>query len=206
MLKRSRSLFGVFLTLGLFLLVPTPMLGCMQMDCSGCECGVCTFYGPTIVCDCDEGDDFLVPEGPRTQIKILDANRVHLIVQGYETTQLNPFTSCVTAFPPLGTVASVDSVVNYDGRDDQPFEEVSFYRSEVPDSVIARFALEEGVTTNDEPWYSFQSHITGTVEDGVPNYFVVELTLTEGATPQAFVDELKLSGQFLTSGSDEAGT
>jgi hypothetical protein len=100
----------------------------------------------------------------------------------------------------------VDSVVNIDGRSGRPFEEVQFYPSAGPGSAVAERAMAEGLTTSDTPWYTFQSLITGTVEDGVPNHFIVDLTLKEGVDAWTFLEELKASGSFLTSGSEEDGT
>lgn len=207
MFKPSRLLIGLCLAVGLLLVASAPMFACMSNNgCSICPAGCsCTSTSSSTTCNCSGGIDYVL-EGPRTNVLFLDANEVRVTVQGYDTTQLNPLTNCVTAFPPLGTVASVDSVVNYDGRTGEPFEEVTFYRSEVPSATVGSFAQEEGLAANDEPWHTFQSLITGTVEDGIPNYFVIDLTLREGVSRLEFLDELKTHGLFLTSGSDEAGT
>lgn len=193
---------------GLFLAVSTPVVACMGASCDVCwssGCASCTTSGNTVNCfDCGQ-QEMIIPEGPQTDVTFLRGNQVRVKVQGYETTQLEPTTECVTAFPPIESVASVDSIVNYDGSTGLPFTEVEFYASDEPGWAVARLAEKEGIGPGNTRWHSFRSHITGTVEDGVPNYFVIQLTLKEGTDPLDFIEDLKAAGSFLTSGSNEDG-
>lgn len=205
-----RHLFlGLGLAVALVLVVPTPSEACMEASCDPCwaaGCSGCTVSGSSVTCtNCTGGIDYLVPEGPRTEVLFLTDTHVRVKVQGYDTTHFSPRTTCVTAFPPLESVLSVDSVVNYNSLTGRPFEEVEFYAEPGPGQAVALLAEEEGVGSAEQSWHTYRSNITGTVEDGQPNYFVIELTLREGTDPHDFMRQLEASGSFLTSGSDEQG-
>lgn len=183
----------------------------MKIDCDKCLLEFCDGYvcfgnpaGSSVTSNTGLPDLILLTE-KRTTVEWLGNNKIRLTVPGYKTTQLNPFTSCVTAFPPLETVASVDAVTNIDGRTGEPFTEVEFNRSFGADGAVTELARSEGMTTDDKPWFAFQSNIIGTVADGVPNHFTIDMTLTAGTRLPAFLEELQSTGAFLTSGSDEAG-
>lgn len=205
--SKLRHLVGLCFLVCFLAIVPTSAEACMTPSCDEwCDPCACIANQFCLPCIGDSDEVLTVPAGPESKVTFLDANRVQLTVQGYDTTQLEPETTCVVSLPPLDSVASVDSVVNYDGRTDAPFSEVEFYYSEGRAGIaVAEMALEEGLTSDRAPWVTFQSNITGTVEDGVPNYFVIELTLNEGVDPLTFIDELRVSGFFLTSGSNEVG-
>lgn len=180
---------------------------CMVFSCSDC-CEGCE------MCYCDSGDGYCNCSGygealmDRSDVEVVftTPRTVSVILPTYSTTHLQPATQCVTALSPVSGVQSVDAVVNFDGRTGLPFQEVTFFRSHGPGDAIAKLAAETGaIDRQGEAWYAFQSHITGTVRDGVPNYFVVSLTLEPGVTKQKFLRALRKEGLFLTSSSDASG-
>ena len=206
-----RTLHLRFLTLGLFALLlaipASPAAACMTNPCQACWDNGCGCWNGHACWPCDGGIEMLIPSSPDTLVTFVAPDRVELTFNGYDTVGFHPETSSVVAFPPLDSVASVDSVVNYDSRTRQPFSEVDFLKSEdnLSGVAVANLAEQQSMASESGAWYAFQSHITGTVEDGVPNYFVVELTLAEGVGPLDFIEELKAAGVFLTSGSTEDG-
>lgn len=181
---------------------------CMTYDCSSCcsGCSSCFCDSGSGYCECNVTIQGAVVDRSSVEVIFNTPRSVSVVLPTYSTTHLQPATTCVTALSPVSGVASVDAVINFDGRTGLPFEEVSFYRSHGPDGAIAQLAAEQGVIDRpDRPWYAFQSHITGSVRDGVPNYFVVNLTLEPGVTKRRFLKALRQEGLFLTSSSDAEG-
>lgn len=200
----TASLFTV-----VFLAAAQDARACMVDDCSICwanDCQACELWGGGVTCyNCGAQIQSFVPAFT-TEVRFPRVGQATIKVPSYTTTHLEPTTSCVTALSPMTGVAQVDRVVNHDGRTGLPFDEVSFFSSPGPANAIARLAEKEGLPLDARgEWFPFQSHITGSVRDGVPNYFVIHLTLEPGVTEEQFLRTLTRGGYFLTSSSDANG-
>lgn len=211
-MRVSKSSLGILASLfaaAAFLAGAPDAQACMTDDCSICWANGCNFCesgpGGTTCSDCEAQIQSFLP-AYTTEVRFPRAGQVTIKVPDYTTTHLEPATSCVTALSPMAGVQSVDRVVNHDGRSGRPFEEVTFFSSPGPANAIAELAKQEGLA-DDVPgaWFPFQSHITGSVQDGVPNFFVIHLTLEPGVTAEEFLRTLKRGGYFLTSSSDTRG-
>lgn len=205
----------LWLVLSLLLLValfqPAGARACMESWCCwNCHCG----GGPVgpHCCDLCEPcansalfDEDVVYPG-RTLISFAGPSRALVLLQGYSTTRLQPLTSCITALSPVSGIKDVGTIVNYNSVTGRPFAEVSFYPSLVPSIEAPNLAAHIGLLpAPDKLWFGFQSKITGTVRDGVPNHFLIEVILEKGVSHEAFVANLKREGIFLTSSSDANG-
>lgn len=188
------------LVLAVLLAVPSAR-ACMSGQC-------CWTDGEIIICQpCDAAN--ALPEGfaqipTQTFVEFNSPTTASVTIQDFTTTALNPLTECVTAIAPIHGIAEVSGVTNYDGRTFSPFDEVTFSASEVASEGTGFAAVEDGFATDPQPWHGFVSNITGTVEDGVYNYFVVEVELERGMSPARFLKQLRDEGIFLT-GSSTAG-
>jgi hypothetical protein len=172
-----------------FLLQPASANACMR--CPGFP--FCIPLPPTL------------PTASEIYVTFPSPGQAQLAVYGYETTSLQPGGECVTAVAPLQEIDSVTSVVNYNSLTNQPFTEVDFNPSDVPSRTVTRMAADIGlVFPNGVTWPSFLSSITGTVPDGVPNHFVIDVQLSPGVTPLQFLAALKEQGVFIT-GSSHSG-
>jgi hypothetical protein len=203
---RIPLLVGLSLTCAFLLNLPAEVQACMGNNpCSGCPSGCsCTTDGSSTTCDCSN-QVFLASPLP-TIVNFLGHRRAQIIVRGYKTTHLQPLTSCVTALSPVEGIERVNSVTNHDSTTGRRFKEVAFFPSERPGQEVALLANEEGMPLGDqESWFGFQSKITGTVADDVANHFVIDVTLKEGVSPEAFVQALRAQGVFATSSSTPDG-
>lgn len=192
------------------LLMPASSQACMTDDCQICwdfGCSTCTTSPLRTSCTDCGAQQLTAFEPTRTAtVTFLGDRKAELVIPEYSTTQLQPITSCIVAFSPVPGVEDVEGVVNYNSDTGQPFDEVVFLPSSTPGPAAAELATKVGLPlASDTPWHGFQSQITGTVRDGVPNHFKLVLTLEEGVTPSEFLDALKLHGTFLTSSSDPNG-
>lgn len=191
------------------LLMPTASEACMTDDCQICwdfGCNTCTTSPLRTECtDCGAQLELFEPSRTTT-VTFLGTDRAEITIADYSTTRLEPATDCVVAFAPVPGVEDVEAVINFNSETGLPFEEVTFHPALVPGPEAAELARETGLPMmTSEPWYGFQSHITGSVSDGVANHFTVHVRLEDGVTPGEFLDALKLHGAFLTSSSDENG-
>lgn len=194
-----RMLIGLAVGLAVLCMVPSAE-ACMT---SGCECTVIsecgTYCGPCpppfIVCN------VLETTTTQTLVEFIAHDKVRLTLEGYTTTQLSPLNECLTAVPQMDSVKGLTAVVNYDGRNQLPFEEVSFVPSEDAGIEAGLMAYEHGHADTNEPWLGFESRIVGEVADGVPNHFTLDLELRQGVSPFAFLKELEEHGTFVTGAS-----
>lgn len=145
---------------------------------------------------CLPGEINALQTGPRT---------VELTFPGYVTTHLAPPTRCVIALSPVAGIESVDAITNHDSRTGQIFSAVRFLADGGPADEIGRMAADLGHAGDKAAWSPFLSEITDEVADGVPNHFVVTVTLKDGATIDDLVKGLHDHGVFLTAPSNGAG-
>lgn len=173
--------------------------------CMGDLC--CWTDGREIICfPCLQADsDSLEAEGftrvPfQTHVEFTSPTTAQITIEDYATTQLEPTNECITAFSPIQGVEDVAAITNYDGRTLSPFDEVTFSTSEIASREAGLAAFEDGFSNTQEPWHGFLSNITGTVSDGVLNYFVIDVELAKGVSPFAFLRSLE-DGTFITGSS-----
>lgn len=107
--------------------------------------------------------------------------------------------------PPVGGLAAVNSIVNLNSLTNQPFAEVSFSPVSAPAQAVGDLGYNAGVSSTNAPWTTFVSHITGAVEDGIPNHFEIEVTLDGKISEEEFLQNLRNSGAFITGASDSQG-
>jgi hypothetical protein len=147
--------------------------------------------------------EFCLPE--ITTVTQTGERTATLSFPGYVTTHLAPPTRCVLALSPVAGVESVDAITNHDSRTGQPFSAVRFFADGGPADDIGQLATDLGHAGDKNGWSPFLSEITDEVADGVPNHFVVALTLKEGVTLEDLVKSLQDHGVFLTAPSNGAG-
>lgn len=203
----NRLLFLVGLSfVSVLLLGPAAEVeACMTLTCQDvCGDDCCRVSGSTITCGC--GDLERLASFRPTIVNFLSARRARISVEGYKTTHLEPATDCVTALSPVEGIERVNAVTNHNSDTGQRFKEVTFSPAERPGRELALLAGEEGLPLGDRgTWFGFKSKITGTVEDNVPNHFVIDVTLKEGVSPEEFVQALQTQGVFATSSSTPDG-
>jgi hypothetical protein len=93
-------------------------------------------------------------------------------------------------------------VVNYNTLTGQPFPELTFSEDFAAAQGASEIAEGAGVVSADGPWQGFISHIVGSVEDGVLNHFVVDVTLEEGVRPEDLLKALREYGTYITASSE----
>ncbi len=191
-----RKLLSLSILTAAFLLVPATAEACMECDCGILYCRPCedllTIGGVPVV-ETQEAIEISFPAKNRAVIKI----------PGYLTTHLQPNQGCVVAVPPTEGVAKVNAVVNFDSRLGQPFDEVTFDYSADAGALVAEFMADYIDVGGDEPWEALVSVITGSVNDGVPNHFLVDISIEKGVTPYEFVKSLRDEGMFLTAAAHD---
>jgi hypothetical protein len=191
----SRILFVVFLlAVGL-------MLSPRAEACMGCECYIqtpdYTYCGP-----CDGLPEF----DEAIRVSFPEADRAVLYIPGFRASHFTPGHACFTALSPVDGIVGVSEVINFEAASDLPFSEVSFFADDFPAPAVTE--MTQGMDTpvkGSGLWHTFVSDITGSVADGVANYFMVEVGLAEGVTPAQFVENLRNEGVFLTGSSDAQG-
>lgn len=185
-------------------MVPDPPPGCEI--CSSEQC--CITDGSSTTCyNCEEQLQGTTIESPPTILNFLSNRRVLITLSGYKTTNLQPTNSCVVAISPVPGLGRVNSVKNADSRTGKPFAEVSFIRADAPGRAIVPIARERGFSpVSGAPWHGFVSRIVGEVPSGVPNHFVIDVTLEEGTDLAAFVQALEAQGIFATGPALSGGT
>ncbi len=169
--------------------------------CMECECSIWGWCYPCILLTTD-GEARVESQEP-IEISFPAKNRAVIKVPGYATTHLEPEQQCVVAFPPAEGVEKVNAVVNFDSRLGQPFDEVNFDYSDAAGAVVADFMTDYFGFGGEEPWQALVSVITGSVNDGVPNHFLIDVSLEKGVTPHEFVKVLREDGMFLTAASHD---
>jgi hypothetical protein len=204
--SRISLLIGLFLTLS-FLLTPAKEVQACMGDCQECwdrGCSNCSIRDGSVTCDnCEAAAQLATPP---TIVNFVSSTHVRLTIEGYKTTNLQPTTSCITAFSPVEGVERVNSITNYNSETDRRFKEVAFAPAERPGYELAALAGHEGLPLGTgAPWFGFLSKITGNVNDNVSNHFVVDLTLKKGVRPDDFVQALRSQGMFATSSSTADG-
>lgn len=203
---RIPLLIGLCLALA-FLLTPAKEAQACMSDCQICwdfGCNVCSVSTDRISCTSCGGSNEQIA-APPVLVNFVSPRHVRLTIEGYKTTNLQPTTSCVTAFSPVDGVERVNSIRNYNSDINRPFQEVAFAPAETPGREIATLAEQAGFGGTGEPWFGFSSKITGTIVNNVSNHFVVDLTLKKGVRPEDFVQALKTQGVFVTSSSTPDG-
>ncbi len=183
----------------LLLLPPGSTEACM-------ECDDCIYFGRCLPCPpshlTSDGEVFLEEVEP-VEVRFPAKNRAVIKVPGYLTTHLQIGQGCVVAFPPAEGVEKVNAVVNFDSRFGQPFNEVAFDYDQAAGTVVADFMDDYFGFGGGEPWEALISEITGNVNDGVPNHFLVDVSLEKGVTPHEFVKVLREEGMFLTAAAHD---
>ncbi len=170
--------------------------------CMECECeifGLCYPCWPFLTADGQGRVDELEP----VEVSFPGKNRAVIKVPGYLTTHLEVQQQCVVAFPPAEGVEKVNAVVNFNSALGVPFDEVAFDYSDVAGAVVADFMDDYFGFGGGEPWQALVSVITGNVNDGVPNHFLIDVSLEKGVTPHEFVKVLSDEGMFLTAASHD---
>jgi hypothetical protein len=202
----NRFLFLIGLSLAYVLLLgpAAEVEACMSNDgCSSCSEPCCRSDGSSTYCGCDV-EQSLAP--PPTIVNFLGSRHARITVPGYKTIHLEPATDCVTAMSPVEGIERVNAVTNHNSDTGHRFKEVTFSPAERPGRELALLADEEGLPLGGQgTWFGFKSKITGTVTDGLPNHFVIDVTLKEGVSPEDFIQALKTQGVFATSSSTPDG-
>ncbi len=192
-----RKLLTVSILAAVLLLFPASSAeACME-----CPCEILTFCirCPFLTSDGELRLEKLEP----IEVSFPSKNRALIKVPGYLTTHLQPNQGCVVAVPPTEGVEKVNAVVNFDSRLGQPFEEVTFDYSSEAGALVAEFMAEYIDIGTGEPWEALVSEITGSVNDGVPNHFLVDVSIAKGVTPHEFVESLRGEGMFLTAAAHD---
>ncbi len=184
------------LTAALLLLPASSAEACMECPCEWA--GICWPWN-CLTLD-SEGR---VQETEPIEVSFPSKSRAVIKVPGYLTTHLEVEQQCVVAFPPAEGVDKVNAVVNFNSALGQPFQEVTFEYSDAAGAVVADFMDDYFGFGGGEPWQALVSEITGNVNDGVPNHFVIDVSLQKGMTPFEFVKVLREEGMFLTAASHD---
>ena len=191
-----RKLLTLSILAATFLLVPASAQACMEccgwIFCRPCWEEVVSPNGAPVI-ETQEAIEISFPAKNRAVIK----------VPGYWTTHLQPNQGCVVAVPPTEGVEKVNAVVNFDSRLGQPFEEVTFDYSSEAGALVADFMADYIDIGTGEPWQALVSTITGSVNDGVPNHFLIDVSIAKGVTPHEFVKSLRDEGMFLTAAAHD---
>jgi hypothetical protein len=183
---------------------PAELHACMA-DCGFCSgCQTCDVEGGTITCTGCSGSSSSSFKPP-TVLQVLSPTHARLILKGYKTTNLQPLNACVTALSPVEGIERVNSVVNYNGLTQRPFDQITFSPLDATGPEIAKLAEQQGVIHADTAWSGFLSDITGEVNNNTPNYFIVDLTLDRNVAIDDLVASLKSQGVFVTSSSTHEG-
>lgn len=173
-----------------------------------------TLPGSTMACMIDPPDCPLCPYFPstanvshKTTVEFLSQDHALIIIEEYVTTHIVPGGGCVTGLSPVAGIRSINAIVNFNGVTDEPFDEVSFFSHPNAGYEMAALAAEIGLTPGKgDPWQGFVADITGTVDDGLPNFFVLDVTLEAGVSPADLVGALMDHGYYLTASSDDNGS
>ncbi len=166
--------------------------------CMGCPCGI----GPICI-PCFPN---IASSGEAIEITFFTTERAILRVPGYLTTHLEPGIECVVGLPSLPGLVSVNQVVNFDTKTDFPLAAVNFSSSTIPGPAVSNMVADLGMDVgNSLPWHTFVSTTEGSLDDGEPNHFVLELLLEPETDPYKFVEGLRSSGALLTASSDSEG-
>lgn len=198
---RSVLVVALLLVAGM-VVSPPPANACM-----GCTIRVCVEVIIVEVCACvlnqeNELFDPVVvsfPEGDQEK-----PNRAEIGIYGYATTHIENGFECIVAMPNVPGISSVDSIVNYNTVTGEPLPGVTFTSHSAPaSSAEVGFIGGEVGVGNGDPWVTFVSNITERVEDGIPNHFIIEVTLDGETTPDQLVRNLRQHGAFFTGSSTQ---
>lgn len=179
---------------------------CMVRPCPiGCSfLGVCFCPTPEAVVTGGFPDQAVVTEPGTTTLTFIDETHVRVRVAGYATTNITDISECVVAVSPISGIESVDRITNLNSETFEQLAGVSFYPSDRPATAVSKLALDTGVPMEStSPWFSFESHITGSIPEGVPNHFDIEVTLQDGVTALDFINAVRSQGFFLTSSAHD---
>ena len=192
-----RKLLSLTILTAALLLLPASS----AQACMGCECSILWWCRPceNLTTDGEIRIEKLEP----IEVSFPSKSRAVIKVPGYHTTHLEIEQQCVVAFPPAEGVEKVNAVVNFDSRLGQPFDELTFDYSDAAGAVVAEFMDDNFGFGGEEPWEALVSVITGNVNDGVPNHFLIDVSLEKGVTPHEFVKVLREEGMFLTAASHD---
>jgi hypothetical protein len=191
------------LTLSLFTAVLLLMPVNQAQACMGCPCGA--ILGWCLPCI----PDYVTADGSKAditdpiEITFPERGRALIKMPGYLTTHLQIGQQCVVGFPPSDGVEKINSVINFNSRLQKPFEEVTFTADEAAGLAVADYMSATFDIGNGERWSALVSSITGDVVDGVPNHFVIDVSLKEGVSEHDFVTILMKEGIFLTAASQD---
>ena len=199
------SVFRTGLMVALLLVGGLAVSSAPANACMACSVEICVDIIIVEVCGCLDDLDPEVfdpvvvsfPEGDLEQ-----PQRAEIGIYGYSTTHIENGFECLVAMPNVPGIASVDSIVNLNTETDEPLPGVTFSPHAAPASTaeVGFIGGEVGVG-NGDPWITFVSNITEKVEDGLPNHFIIEVTLDGETSADQFVRNLRQHGAFFTGSS-----